>query len=312
MVLLGIFSGTAEAENAIGKITLTECDLNTKQPVPGVSLAIYQVAAVDDSENGIAYTADFSGIASAPEKLTERALINGNHQTENTKKLEQYVAEHSNIQPLQTAVTDKNGKITFENLPDGVYFFRQIGQDQASAKTGKKITAYSFFISLPVTAGGAVTRVITDAKPKCLVEDIPQKTDINVYKVWKDHNDKAGKRPERIQVELLDGGVCRDRQMLSDANNWTYHWSDLETTGHSWSVKEVMIPDGYTSTVEQESYDFTITNTFHPSRIHTPRHPSHKTGPVKTGDIGTITFWIGLILASAIGITVLIRRKMKS
>lgn len=100
--------------------------------------------------------------------------------------------------------------------------------------------------------------------------------------------------------------------MLSDANNWTYHWSDLETTGHSWSVEEVMIPDGYTSTVEQESYDFTITNTFHPSRIHTPRHPSHKTGPVKTGDIGTITFWIGLILASAIGITVLIRRKMKS
>ncbi|MCI1655444.1 MAG: hypothetical protein LKI35_09035 [Lachnospiraceae bacterium] len=90
----------------------------------GVSLAIYQVAAVDDSENGIAYTADFSGIASAPEKLTERALINGNHQTENTKKLEQYAAEHSNIQPLQTAVTDKNGKITMTKPESGRSVFR--------------------------------------------------------------------------------------------------------------------------------------------------------------------------------------------
>ena len=304
VILLAAFPAAVRADGSVGRITLTECDLNTKQPVPGISLAIYQVAASDDSADGIAYTAEFAGLSSEPFQLPETVLIDGNNQAESTRKLEQYIKEHREIQPMQTAATDENGTVSFENLPDGVYFFRQVGQSQALTDAGKKVTAYSFFVSLPTTAGGAAARTITDAKPKCLVESIPQKTDLSVCKIWKDDSDKAGKRPDKIRVELLDGGVCVDTQVLSAANNWTFRWNSLETEGHIWSVQETSVPAGYTSAVDHDGYDFTITNTFHPSQVTgTPQ--------VRTGDASHPALWICLIAAGLAGAAWLAGRKKK-
>ncbi|MSS19415.1 Cna B-type domain-containing protein [Pseudoramibacter porci] len=291
LVLLVVFPVAIQAQDAAGRITLSEIDLNTKQPVSGIKLGIYQVALADHSEDEITYTADFAGLSSKPTSLSESVLIDGNNQTSTTQKIEQYIASHRNIQPMQTAITDGNGEITFDHLPDGVYFFRQVGQAQSLTDAGKKATAYSFFISLPATIDGISTRTITDAKPKCIVESVPEQTDINVYKIWKDNNDKAGKRPKYIQVELLDSSTCVDKKILSDVNNWTCRWTGLETKGHDWSIKEVSVPDGYTSTIKSKGYNYFITNTIHPSP---PRI-------VKTGDNNHPALWIGLIAITALG-----------
>lgn len=314
-VLLGAVPEMAGAEEAVGRITLTECDLNTKQPVSGISLAVYQVAVADPSGKGVVYTGEFAGISSGSMKLSESFLTDGDHQTENTQKLDQYVANHSDIRPLQTAVTDANGRITFENLPDGVYFFRQINPSDGIQENGTRVKAYSFFISLPVTVNGVSSRTITDAVPKCLVEPIPEKAEVRVYKVWKDNSNKAGKRPENIQVELLDRGIRTDKQILSDENNWSYCWAGLEAAGHEWSVRELMVPDGYTSEVKQEGYNFTITNTISKTPPSSPNGSSRTgryTSSVKTGDSGHMLFWIFMTAIAAAGIALLLLRRRRS
>lgn len=162
-----------------------------------------------------------------------------------------------------------------------------------------------------------------DAKPKCLVKHTLKNIDITVYKVWKDNNNKAGKRPESIQVELLDGKVCIDRQVLNDVNNWTYCWSGLGAEGHNWSVNEVSVPDNYTSEITQEGNNYTITNTLikiptpntqdrtSSSTYQSPSKTSNHMSAVKTGDISNIRLWVSVMAVSA-SVAALIIRKRKS
>ncbi|MGN0254609.1 MAG: Cna B-type domain-containing protein [Chordicoccus sp.] len=328
-VLLAAAPCRAQAAGAQGSITLTECDLETKEPVPGVALAVYQVASVSGTDIG--YTADFEGLEST---LPISSLTDGDNQTDSTDRLDEYVARHADVSPLATGTTDGNGAVTFSGLPDGIYFFRQTGQSEEMTKEGKTVTAEPFFISIPLVAGGVETRTITDAKPKCTVSTVPGSTDINVYKVWKDDSDRAGKRPDSIMVGLYDGETCVDQEVLGAGNNWMYSWKDLPTDGHSYSVKELSVPAGYASSVSGSGYDFTITNTYkHETPTPTSKQPTPTTGKptptggkptpvphkgttpvrsVKTGDTSHALLWAGLMLAAAAMIAgVVIFRKKK-
>lgn len=89
--------------------------------------------------------------------------------------------------------------------------------------------------------------------------DIPT-TDKKVVKIW-DDSGNTDKRPNGIVVELLKNGVVYDTVTLNEANNWSYHWSELDPEA-KWDVREKYIPDGYTATVTESGNTFVITNQY--------------------------------------------------
>ena len=98
-----------------------------------------------------------------------------------------------------------------------------------------------------------------------------EKTKIDVAKVWNDDNDRDGKRPASITVQLLADGEDAGTVELSENNGWKASFDDLPVyRDHGveieYSVVEVSV-DGYTSVMEgSNSEGYTITNTYEPAK----------------------------------------------
>ena len=88
----------------------------------------------------------------------------------------------------------------------------------------------------------------------------PEPVDLTVKKVWSDNNDKRGVRPDSVTVTLYNGSDPVEKVVLSDKNNWTYSWEDLDGAG-KWSVLETGIPSGYVPTYKTVGEVVTVTNT---------------------------------------------------
>ena len=108
-------------------------------------------------------------------------------------------------------------------------------------------------------------------------------TDVTVNKTWDDANNQDGKRPGSVTVVLkADGVAIEDTATLSDSNNWSHTWEDLDRMNLStkqkivYTVEELQVTD-YTSDIsdpviiEQETEtDFVSTWSFDVTNSHTP------------------------------------------
>src|SRR5699024_7027151 len=104
----------------------------------------------------------------------------------------------------------------------------------------------------------------------------PEQTSVTVTKGWEDANNQDGKRPESIDVQLTaDGEEIRDPQTLSEENNWTYTWEELDLNADGepidYSVEEVNVPEGYTSLINDADHGtIIITNSYTPEVTDIP------------------------------------------
>ncbi len=104
----------------------------------------------------------------------------------------------------------------------------------------------------------------------------PKETSVSVTKGWNDENNQDGIRPESIEVQLTaDGEPVGETINLSKDNNWTHTWNglDLYADGEEidYSVKEVNVPEGYTSSINNANHgNIIITNTHTPELIDIP------------------------------------------
>ncbi len=94
----------------------------------------------------------------------------------------------------------------------------------------------------------------------------PETTSYKVFKVWDDSDNKSGKRPKSIKVQLLsDGKEYGEPVVLNEGNKWAYEWIGLAKRAAGkdikYSVKEIEVPDGYTVSVEERDGETIITNT---------------------------------------------------
>ena len=103
-------------------------------------------------------------------------------------------------------------------------------------------------------------------------DDTTEKTtEIRANKEWT--IDNGGTRADSVTVQLYcDGQPWGDPVTLSDSNDWTTLWEELPV-GHSWSVVEINVPAGFTSSVTQEDGVITITNDDIPTDIPDPDNP---------------------------------------
>uniref|UniRef100_UPI0025892C7C Cna B-type domain-containing protein n=1 Tax=Streptococcus sp. TaxID=1306 RepID=UPI0025892C7C len=93
----------------------------------------------------------------------------------------------------------------------------------------------------------------------------PETISVSGGKTWSDNDDQDGIRPDSITIELLANGESTgNTQTVSADTNWEYTFKDVPKYANgqevTYTVREVNIPDGYTSSVDGT----TITNT------HTP------------------------------------------
>lgn len=160
----------------------------------------------------------------------------------------------ANGEKVQTATVSAEGETwsyTFTNLP--VY---KKGQKIIYTVTEDTVANYTTTID-----GTTITNTYK-----------PGKTSLTVTKKWDDAENQDGLRPKTIKVQLYaDGQELGKVVELSEANKWTYTFSDLDEKKDGkavqYTVKETEVPEGYTQTVESTNPgQVVITNSHTPSK----------------------------------------------
>lgn len=80
---------------------------------------------------------------------------------------------------------------------------------------------------------------------------------LTVHKVWDDNS--YPERPESVTVTLLKDGEPFEKVTLSEENQWTYTWDQLEELS-TWTVEETEVPELYEVSYETKDTTVFITN----------------------------------------------------
>lgn len=243
----------AESLSEKNSLTLHYYNNNESLPLTDVSFQLYRIAEIDENgdcsltEQFSNYQVDVSDLDwNEAGRLTMLAIT-----------LSAY-AERDNISPLQTKSTDSKGNLTFDNLEKGLYL---VCSDILLVNIGG---AKWNFISQPLLLplpypnidGSEITDMEVDVKydrfPLPKAEEL---VSLTVMKKWEGGN----KHPDSITVQLMCNGVVTDSAELNEDNNWKYTWKNLSSSD-IWQIAEENVPNGYTVSVHQEGYVFTITN----------------------------------------------------
>ena len=124
----------------------------------------------------------------------------------------------------------------------------------------------------------------------------PETTETEVLKVWDDNDDKHGKRPESIVVELQADGETIGTEVLNEANGWAAKREKLPKYNNKqpiiYSWVESTVPEGYTMTlsVDSETGLTTITNTYHTGKLVIEKTFSENVADME--EIGELTFTV--------------------
>lgn len=162
--------------------------------------------------------------------------------------------------PLPGAVKNEEGRWVYNNIVYSDYvdhlYVHVYVDDTAEA-------------DLETDEGGSVVTTLRAVvygtrQPEFINEQLTTDTTrLTVNKVWV--GDTEASRPESITVALMRGDTPEGEAVtLTAENGWTYTWENLEILpeGESWSVREINVPEGYTSRVSAPANGVvTITNT---------------------------------------------------
>ena len=169
---------------------------------------------------------------------------------------------------LALEYANKAGSITLNNLSVGTYEVTEVADAKGTAI--KNATKFPYTVSkikgsVEVVAGNAVEYTVTNSKGEL-------KVSATVKKVWNDGNNRDGKRPENLKVDLKKGDTVVKEVTLNAGNNWTATVTDLEekengqTIDYTWSEKD--LPEGYSLTsTNKEGSITTLTNSYIPGKV---------------------------------------------
>lgn len=133
------------------------------------------------------------------------------------------------------------------------------GLDGAATWTVKELVVPSGYKVSYNTDKETGNIIITNTKT---TEYHPSTTFRTVKKVWSDNDNEANKRPTDVIVQLMKNGTpYRDKVVLNESNGWGYTWTGLPLSG-KYEVIEVKVPTDYTASITNDTYSFTITNTY--------------------------------------------------
>lgn len=179
----------------------------------------------------------------------------------------------------------------FSSLRRGLYL---VVADRAEID-GITYTASPILVSVPETVQGAdETHAVGSwqkdvaVAAKMAKEQKPSER-FRVTKLWKDTRTA---RPESVRVQILDGTAVYKEVTLDASNSWSFSW---EGTG-DWSVRELDVPEGYTSSVARvkDSNDTTQTTAFEITNTEKAPKETPKGGVVDTSDTNSPVLMLAL------------------
>ncbi len=170
---------------------------------------------------------------------------------------------------VSSYAVDTNGQLTVENLLPGIYQIKERTAPEAHQLLTRTV---SFTISdqggislngdagsEAVLSNGVLSIRNVPVPPPYIPPYIDGTVSVNVEKVWV--GDDAESRPESITAELMRNGESAGTVTLSEGNGWKHTWFGLNDI-YIWTVKEVNVPEGYTSEAVQNGLKFIITNSY--------------------------------------------------
>ena len=218
------------------------------QPVTGAVFEIYKAA--EWSGNSYALVAPFSGylVKMVDDPKSEKWKMIAS-------TLSAYAARDE-IAPLASKRTDKDGKLCFKGLSDGLYLL--VG---SSVKlSDQRLFLQPMLVSVPYTTAAGEKDYDVLTEPKYESRKITEKTITRrALKIWKDEGNED-ERPQDITVQLLCDGEIYDEKVLNTENNWSYTWKKLDAD-HDWKLTEKEVPEDYTVQITRQEITFTVTNT---------------------------------------------------
>lgn len=302
--LLMTCSVKINAEDRTGSITVVNKALSG-EVLPNINVSLYKVADFTNGiDSGVVLTDDFKDF-----DINLSSVDSSAEAEKSAMDCLAYINE-KNLSSMQTLISDDSGIVEFKDLEKGVYLITQTGDESAPYE----FSSSPFFVQLPKTdENGNILFEITTS-PKNGVT-YPQETyEVSVVKLWKDNNNRDNTRPESIEVGLYGNEELIETVTLSDINNWSYIWSDL-SKDIVWDVKEMVIPDNYRMSVENNQNQFTITNQLVIHResithgaIETVKGDKTSIKSVATGDTTVLGFYIALFALSGLCILIYVKR----
>ena len=221
----------------IGSISVTLIEQKQNEPIVGAELSVYYIAtAMLDADGNLIYdyTEDFKQFDTA---IDDTSLA---------EKLDTFVSQHS--VPSTKMTTNSEGTALCNELPLGLYFVKQTGAVEGFAP------CTPFLVTVPNEKNGEYVYEV-NASPKT---EVSRLTSITIKKVW--NTDASTNAADSVTVQLLKNGNVVKTATLNAQNNWQITYTDMPESD-AYSVKEVDVPKGFTATVKQNGYVFTVTNT---------------------------------------------------
>ena len=221
----------------IGSISVTLIEQKQNEPIVGAELSVYYIAtALLDTDGNLIYdyTEDFKQLDT---EIDDTSLA---------EKLDTFVSQHS--VPSTKMTTNSEGTALCNELPLGLYFIKQTGAVEGFAP------CTPFLVTVPNEKNGEYVYEV-NASPKT---EVARLTSITIKKVW--NTDASTNAADSVTVQLLKNGNVVKTATLNAQNNWQITYNDMPESD-AYSVKEVDVPKGFTATVKQNGYVFTVTNT---------------------------------------------------
>lgn len=285
--------------NAKGKAEIEVIEKNpiTGEKLSGIELSLYKIAEFLHGDYGLpVYEEEFTGIG---EDITR--LMKEQKNQETATFLEENI-RNSHVKEYEKKLTGEDGRVIFTGLEDGIYLLRCTGNENASYE----IEQAAVLVQIPIREDKGALISNIKLEPKNDVRYPEEQQEISVVKIWKDNNNKAGKRPEKILVGLYENNRLKEQVELSSKNNWSYEWKYLNKEA-VYSVTELQIPKEYEMSVENTENNYTITNTYI-KRNEVPQ----KRKDVKTGDKAEMGVWMLVMLLSLIAVCYLHKRENRN
>ena len=142
----------------------------------------------------------------------------------------------------------------------------------------------------------------------------PGKTGISVAKRWDDSDNRDGKRPDSVRVQLYaDGEAVGDPVALNKSNDWRYTWSELDKQADDkeilYTVKEVGEEKG---TIDFDGTEYKVTYTGNAEKGYTITNSYNAVSVgVQTGDNTNMASNLAVMFAAmaAAGAVMIFRRR---
>jgi hypothetical protein len=246
------------------------------QPLTGVNISLYKVA--DDPNNGEAsVTEEFQDY-----KVDYTELNNGNE--ENLALVLADYAERDHVKPYYSGNTDTTGTLEVDE-EDGLTSGWYLVVEDRLIIDKIAYTSEPFMVALPETEEDGTIEYEVQLNPKVRSTDTTETVEMQALIIWDDENNDEN-RPKSVTVQLLKDGEVYDEQELSEENNWSYTWENLDGTS-KWTAVQKGVPDCYTVSVEQNGNTYIFLNKYakivlNQSEIQSGEDPQEETTEEKS------------------------------